>query len=279
MGQFLLIPTNEDMISLNKRREALRFPARQASQKEALVNCHQRGCNFLAFPKVYYKIKITSKILSRRLMRSELRSLLWISGVAAIWVGALLAQINGYPVKTMPSLGVALVVAGGQYTMIRRLGRGRDLLGGLALGILPVFLGFYLQNQHWVSELFVLGLLLSLASLNALLAQRWYQEWMFMAAGVPDQPLGAAPRGLVFTLVNIFVIGGLLLIWYFPASPLPGRWGAWGLILLAIINQEFIKRKYYASGRGSTILAWTATGFGAGLSLWLVAVLYLRGQG
>ena len=190
--------------------------------------------------------------------------LLWISGAAAYWVGAMLAPINGYPLKPALSLGAAVILAWGHYGLVWRLVWGRDLLGGLALGFLPAYLGFYVQSRHWVSELFILGLLLSLANFNALLAQRWRLEWALSAAGGTDQHLGAAPRGLVFTLVNILLIGGLLLIWYFPATPLPGRGGAWVLVAAAILNQECIKRKYYASWRGSTILAWMATTFGSG---------------
>jgi hypothetical protein len=152
-------------------------------------------------------------------------------------------------------------------------------MGGVALGFLPAYLGFYVQSRHWVSELLVLGVLLSFAGFNALLAQRWCEEWRLLAAGSQDQHVGAAPRGLVFTVVNIIVIGGLLLIWYFPASPLPGRWGIWVLVGMAVLNQEFIKRKYYASERGSTILARLATGLAAGLSLWLLAVFFLRLKG
>jgi hypothetical protein len=205
--------------------------------------------------------------------------LLWLSGAAAFWVGVLLAQINGYPVRVAPSLGAALVVLGVQYALIWRLKWGRDLLGGLALGFLPAYAGFYLQSQHWVSELLVLGALLSLAGFNALLAQRWHQEWERLALGDKEQQAGAAPQGLVFTLINILLIGGLLLIWYFPASPLPGRGGAWVLVAAAVLNQELIKRRYYASWRGSMILAWMATAFGVGLNLWLLAVLYARGLG
>jgi hypothetical protein len=205
--------------------------------------------------------------------------LLWISGAAAFWVGALLAQISGYPVLAVPSLGVALVVLAVQYALIWRLSWSRDLIGGLALGFLPAYAGFYLQSRHWVGELLFVGAMLSLASLNALLAQRWHQEWARLAAGEKDFRPGAAPRGLIFTLVNIGLIGGLLVIWYFPASPLPGRDGAWVLVAAAVLNQELIKRRYYASWRGSTILAWMATAFGVGFSLWLLAVLYVRGLG
>ena len=205
--------------------------------------------------------------------------LLWISGIAAFWVGALLAQINGYPVKIPVSIGAALLLAIGQGALIWRLRQSREFLGSAFLGFLPAYLGFYLQSQHWASELFVLGFLLSLASLNALLAQRWEQEWKLFSIQEINPAPGGAGRGLIFTIVNILLIIGLLLIWYFPAAPLPGRGGAWVLATAAVLNQELIKRKYYASYRGSIILAWMATAFLVGLSLWLLAILYLRGVG
>ncbi len=205
--------------------------------------------------------------------------LLWISGLAAFWVGGLLAQINGYPLKITQSLGAALILALGQSALVWRLRWGRELIGGLFLGFLPAYLGFYLQSHHWVSELFILGLMLSFASFNTLQAQRWQQEWSVTAAGATDLHPNAVRRGLVFTLVNTLLIIGLLLVWYFPPTPMPGRGGAWVLVAAAVLSQEFIKRKYYASFRGSTILAWTTAAFQAGLSLWLLAVLYLRGQG
>jgi hypothetical protein len=205
--------------------------------------------------------------------------LLWISGAAAFWVGVLLAQINGYPVKIFLSLGAALALALGQYAVIWRLRRGRDLIASCVLGFLPAYLGFYLQSRHWVSELFILGSLLSLAGLNAMLAQRWEQEWKSLVIQGTDRVPDGAPRGLVFTVVNILVIIGLLLIWYVPATPMPGRGGAWVLATAAILNQELIKRKYYASYRGSIILARMSAAFLVGLSLWLLAVLYLRGMG
>lgn len=203
--------------------------------------------------------------------------LLWISGAASFWVGALLAQINGYPVKIVLSLGAAAVLALGQGAVIWRLRWGRDIFASVMLGFLSAGFGFYLQSRHWASELFILGFLLTLANFNALLAQRWEQEWkLLITEGTPNVPDGAA-RGLVFTLVNILIISGLLLIWFFPPTPLPGRGGAWVLATAAVLNQELIKRKYYASYRNSVILAWMSTAFLVGLSLWLLAVLYLRG--
>jgi hypothetical protein len=203
--------------------------------------------------------------------------LLWISGATSFWVGALLAQINGYPVKIVLSLGAAAVLALGQGAVIWRLRWGRDIIASFILGLLPACFGFFLQSRHWASELFILGFLLTLANFNALLAQRWEQEWkLLITEGTHNFPDGAA-RGLVFTLVNILIISGLLLIWFFPPAPLPGRGGAWVLATAAVLNQELIKRKYYASYRNSVILAWMSTAFLVGLSLWLLAVVYLRG--
>jgi len=200
----------------------------------------------------------------------------WLSGLAAFWVGALLAQSNGYPVKLPLSLICALFLALGQLAVVWRLRRGRLWLGSLALGLAPAYLGFYLQSQHWVSEVFILGFIMSLAALNALLAQGWRQAWQAAVDGGGASSPGGHVRGLAFTLVNIVLIGGVLLVWYFPASPLPGRWFAWVLAAGAVLNQEFIKRKFYASPGGSATVAWTATAFQAGLSLWLLVVLHLR---
>ena len=118
-----------------------------------------------------------------------------------------------------------------------------------------------------------------MAAFNALLTQRWEQEWKVGADQNTQNSGGGAARGLLFTLVNIVLIIGLLLVWYFPATPLPGRGGAWVLATAAVLNQELIKRKYYGSYRGSIILAWMTAAFLVGLSLWLLAVLYLRGLG
>jgi hypothetical protein len=205
--------------------------------------------------------------------------LLWISGSAAFWVGALLAQISGYPITPTVTLGAAVALTLGQGAILWRLRRGRDLIGSVMLGFVPAYLGFYLQSGHWVSEVLVLGALLSLAAFNALLTQRWEQEWRVGADQENESTRGGAARGLVFTLVNIVVIAGLLLVWYFPATPLPGRGGAWVLATAAVLNQELIKRKYYGSYRGSIILAWMTSAFLVGLSLWLLAVLTLRGLG
>lgn len=211
-------------------------------------------------------------------MMWDMRVILWGSGMLAFWSGVLLAQINGYPLRLPHSLVLAVVLAVGQVASLWRLTWGREVVGSLALGLLPLTVGFYLQSGHWVSEGWILGFLLSLAAVNALLAYRWHHQWQEVgqeATFSRPRPHGLA---LVFTLLNIMVIAGLLLIWYFPANPLPGRDGAWGLAVFAVVNQEFIKRQYYLQPQASTRLAWSAALFSLTLSLWVLAICTWRLQ-
>lgn len=211
--------------------------------------------------------------------RSAARLALWLSGAVTFGLGVLLAQSNGYPLRPLQSSGFLLLLAVLQAAVLWRLPWGRALVGGLVLGLLPLYLGFYGQSGHWVSEVWILGLLLSLAAGNALLADRWHQEWQRLAVLPTAPPPGGAPRALAFTLVNILLITGLVFIWHFPANPLPGRDGAWLVALAAVGNQELIKRKYYASFRGSLILAWSGAGFHLLFTAWLLLVFIWRAGG
>ena len=210
---------------------------------------------------------------------SQVRLVLWSSGVAAFWLGVWLAQINGYPMQVLPSLLLTLGLAVFQALVLWRLAWGREVLGSLALGLLPLYVGFYRQSGHWVSEVWVLGLLVSLAAGNGLLACRWHEEWCRMSRD-PSAPAPAgAPRALVVTLIHIILIIGLVFIWYFPATPLPGRDGAWLVAVLAVANQELVKRKYYTSLRGSLVLAWMSAALNLALTTWLLVVCIWRAAG
>lgn len=122
-----------------------------------------------------------------------------------------------------------------------------EAVGGLCFGLLPVVAGFYLQSGHLVTEVLLYGLPLTFAGFN-----------LFLIYGFPHpeeeaQPprhslaerLGPTPAALVYTLVNILTIIGLGFCLFFPPSPLPFRAGLWLVLLLAIINQELVKRKAY----------------------------------
>jgi hypothetical protein len=74
--------------------------------------------------------------------------------------------------------------------------------------------------------------------------------------------LGPVPAALLYTVVNVLAILGLAALLFLPPSPLPFRNAIWPLLLLAVVNQELLKRRAY---RDQTRLRWLA-----GLSLALL---------
>ncbi len=144
----------------------------------------------------------------------------------------------------------ALGVLGGYFFFApplawRRRGLG-EAVGALCFGLLPVATGFYLQSGYWVAEELLYGLPLTWAGFN-----------LFLVYGFPDPQaeapprhslaarLGPVPAALIYTVGNILVILGLVALLLFPASPLPWRNAVWPLLLLAVVNQELIKRRAY----------------------------------
>lgn len=119
--------------------------------------------------------------------------------------------------------------------------------GALCFGLLPVLAGYYLQAGHLISEILVFGLPLSLAAFNIFLihgipeAARTSQPARFSLA----ERLSPPGAGLVFTIVNILTILCLVFYLFFPAGALPARWAVWGLVILALVNQELMKRRAY----------------------------------
>lgn len=127
-----------------------------------------------------------------------------------------------------------------------------EVLGGLCFGILPVAAGLYLQTGHLLTEGLLYGLPLTFAAFN-----------LFLIHGFPhlegEEPLprhslaerlGPVAGALIFTVVNILTIAGLVIALLFPANPLPFRTGFILLIILAVFNQELIKRKDYRREMG-----------------------------
>lgn len=176
--------------------------------------------------------------------------------LAAAAVGLLLWAGTGTGKLTLPLAVLAL--AGSHFLFAPPLALARRGLGeavaALGFGLLPVFAGYYLQTGHGLTEVLLLGLPLSLAAFNLFLI------WGLPAADSPATPtLGArlSPPGvgLLFTVVNILTIIGLCFVLFFPAVPLPSRWGLFGLLGVALINQELIKRRAYAREERLTLVA------------------------
>lgn len=153
----------------------------------------------------------------------------------------------------------ALGILGGYFSFApplawRRRGLG-EAAGGLCFGLLPVISGFYLQSGYWVAEELFYGLPLTFAGFN-----------LFLIYGFPDPREEAPPPhslaarwnpvtgALIYTVVNVLAILLLAAIIFYPASPLPFRVLIWPLLLLAVVNQELIKRRAYLEERRLRLL-------------------------
>jgi 1,4-dihydroxy-2-naphthoate octaprenyltransferase len=151
-----------------------------------------------------------------------------------------------------------------------------EAVGGVCFGLLPVVTGLYLQCGQLLTELLLYGLPLSFTGFN-----------LFLLYGFPEP--GAAPgfrtlaarlepptSALIFTLSNIFTIIALVLILIFPAASLPWRYGLWPLAILAVLNQELIKRKAYRDERRLKLLGRLTLTLHLGMGLVFVLMLWQR---
>jgi 1,4-dihydroxy-2-naphthoate octaprenyltransferase len=151
-----------------------------------------------------------------------------------------------------------------------------EVLGGFCFGLIPVAAGLYLQTGHLLTEGLLYGLPLTFAGFNLFLVHGFPhlegdEPPPFRSLAARVGPVGAA---LIFTLANILTITGLVVDLLFPANPLPLRFGFILLIILAVFNQELIKRKNYYREAGIrrlcrlTLAQHLAMGLVFAFSLW-----------
>lgn len=144
-----------------------------------------------------------------------------------------------------------------------------EFWGGLCFGLLPLASGYYLQSQYVISEILLYGLPLSLAAFNVLLV---------LGFPVPGQEaelnpstlavrLGPAGAGLLYTIINILVVLGLLVALFFPAARNYGQSWLWLLIVLALVNQELLKRRAYYNQARLQLLSFLTLGLHLGMCL------------
>ncbi|MFZ5452643.1 MAG: prenyltransferase [Thermodesulfobacteriota bacterium] len=151
-----------------------------------------------------------------------------------------------------------------------------EFLSGLCFGLLPVGAGLYLQTGHLLTEVLVYGLPLSCTGFNLLLIHGFPhpgEEAPGPRHGLAAK-VGPVAGALIYTLMNILTIAALVFALLFPANPLPFRSGFILLIILAVINQELIKRKDYLREAGIdrlcrlTLAQHLALGLVCVISLW-----------
>jgi hypothetical protein len=181
---------------------------------------------------------------------------------------------------TLPLVALGILGGYGYFAPPVKLGRrgGGEALGALCLGLGPVFWGFYLQCGHLMTEPLLYGLPLSLAAFNLLLV-----HGLPVPGGAgPAEPSGLAGKlrpvsvALIFTLANILVIAALVFDLLFPGNPLPFRAGFMGLIILAVVNQEVIKRKAYLREEGIRLLCRLSLALHLAMGLVFIISLRLR---
>jgi 1,4-dihydroxy-2-naphthoate octaprenyltransferase len=147
-----------------------------------------------------------------------------------------------------------------------RLGLG-EFWGGLCFGLLPVLTGYYLLAAHLISEILLYGIPLSLAAFNLLLLlgfPRPDQETARLSLAARLGPVGA---GLLYTIINILVIVGLVICLFFPAASHWSQLWLWALIVLALINQELVKRRAYYQAARIQLLCFSTLALHLGMNL------------
>jgi 1,4-dihydroxy-2-naphthoate octaprenyltransferase len=144
-----------------------------------------------------------------------------------------------------------------------------EFWGGLCFGLLPVLTGFYLQSHHLISEILLYGLPLSFTAFN-----------LFLLLGFPEpglegelkrlslaSRLGPVGAALLYTIINIIVIFGLVVSLLFPAASHWGQSWLWALVILALVNQELIKRRAYYQETRIQLLCLLTLALHLGMSL------------
>jgi 1,4-dihydroxy-2-naphthoate octaprenyltransferase len=125
-----------------------------------------------------------------------------------------------------------------------------EFWGGLCFGLLPVLTGYYLPTDHLISEIPFYGIPLSLTAFNILLLLGFPRPGEEADSLSLAARLGPVGTGLLYTIVNILVIVGLAICLFFPAASNFGHAWLWSLIILALANQELVKRRaYYQEAR------------------------------
>jgi 1,4-dihydroxy-2-naphthoate polyprenyltransferase len=151
-----------------------------------------------------------------------------------------------------------------------------EALGGFCFGLLPVATGLYLQCGQMLTEVLLYGLPLTFTGFNLFLIYGFPGPGT--APGFRTLAARSAPAtgALIFTLSNIFTIIGLVLLLLFPAASLPWRFGLWPLLILAVVNQELIKRKAYRDEARLRLLGRLTLTLHLGMGLVFVLMLWQR---
>lgn len=142
-----------------------------------------------------------------------------------------------------------------------------EFWAGLCFGLLPVLSGFYLQTGHLISEILLYGLPLSLAGLNVFLLLGFPEPGQEVERSTLATRLGPVGTAFLYTIINILVVLGLVISLFFPAASHFGQSWLWALVVLALVNQEMIKRRAYYQEARIQLLCFLSLALHLGMSL------------
>jgi 1,4-dihydroxy-2-naphthoate octaprenyltransferase len=151
-----------------------------------------------------------------------------------------------------------------------------EVVGAFCFGLLPVATGLYLQCGQLLTEVLLYGLTLTFTGFNLFLLYGFPgpgAEPGFRSLAARVEPVTGA---LLYTICNLLTIIGLTMILIFPAAVLPWRFGLLPLLLLAVINQELIKRKAYQQEGRLNLLGRLTLTLHLGMGLMFVLMLWQR---
>jgi 1,4-dihydroxy-2-naphthoate octaprenyltransferase len=151
-----------------------------------------------------------------------------------------------------------------------------EALGGVCFGLLQVAAGLYLQCGQLLTEVLLYGLPLTFTGFNLFLLYGFPgpgAEPAFRTLAARVAPVTGA---LLYTIFNVLTIISLALILIFPAAGLPWRFGLVPLLILAVVNQELIKRRPYRDEGRLQLLARLTLALHLGMGLVFVLMLWQR---
>jgi 1,4-dihydroxy-2-naphthoate octaprenyltransferase len=151
-----------------------------------------------------------------------------------------------------------------------------EALGGLCFGLLPVATGLYLQCGQLLTEVLVYGLPLSFTGFNLFLIYGYPEPERASESYSLAARLGPLTGALIYTVLNVLTIVSLLVILLFPANTLPWSKALWPLLLLAVVNQELIKRKAYRQEARLALLSRLTLALHLGMGLVFLIMLWQR---
>jgi 1,4-dihydroxy-2-naphthoate octaprenyltransferase len=174
----------------------------------------------------------------------------------------------------------ALGILGGYFSFAPPLAWHRrgwgEAIGAFCFGLLPVAVGLYLQSGHLLAEVLLYGLPLTFTGFNLFLLYGFPSPGAdpgFRSLAARVEPVTAA---LLYTVFNVLTLTGLGVILLFPAAALPWRYGLLPLMILAVVNQELIKRKAYRQEGRLQLLSRLTLALQVGMGLVFILMLWQR---